>query len=208
MTNNIFRQRRKPNRGMVKSGNDGYAISNDPMPLTLTNELKYVDTTISYGLMSNAGSWTKLTNPSQGVTSTSRLGDRAALIRLELSGYYNVYGGNADVIRMIILQTKGLFTSAPAVTDVLSAVQPVSNYVYNARDLYDIIHDEQFTMCPTGDTAIQQRRFSVKPRIRDMKFVSGSNNVYNGQIYLLFLCSNASNASYAMNIRAWFEDSN
>ena len=145
---------RKHNRDKVKSGKVSYDVYDDPRGFSLTNELKYTDTTVTYGFASSAGSWTKVSLPSQGTTSTTRVADRARLLKCEVGFQFNV-AGNLDMVRVIALQTKGLFTSAPATTDVLAVAYPTSNYAYNARDLYEIIYDTLMPMSPQGDTAIR-----------------------------------------------------
>ncbi len=197
----------KHNRDKVKSGRISYDIYDDPKGFNLTNELKYTDTTISYGLASSAGSWTKLSLPSQGTTSTTRVADRAKLLKVECGFQFNV-GGNLDMVRVVMLQTKGLFTSPPATTDLLSVAYPTAPYAYNARDLYEIVYDNLMPMSPQGDTAIRAFRVAIKPKIKGMKFVPGSVNVYDGQLYLLVIPATASNINYSANIRTWFEDGN
>jgi hypothetical protein len=201
----IFRQGRKPNRGMVKS-KQHFAITNDPMGRMLQAELKYSDTTIAYGLANNSGTWTKFTQPPQGNTSIQRIGDRMHIVRHEFMMYFTL-GSTNDFVRVIILQSKGIFTSPPAVTDLLVSVSPASLYVYNARESYEILYDNFFVLNTTGVSNLVKRKV-IMPIIPEQKFISGSTNVYNGQTYMLVICSDNSNVNYLANIRTWFEDSN
>ncbi len=169
--------------------------------------MKFVDTTVAYGAMSTTGSWTKISNPAQGTASNNRIGDRAYLVGLEGS-LYLTNGGSNDMIRIIILQTKGLFTAAPALSDILVGTLPTSPYVYNARDLYEVVYDELFSSAPSSDSSSIVRRFMIKPKVHDQKYISGSSNVYNGQLYMLAFNTNTGNVSYTVSLRQWFEDSN
>lgn len=199
---------RKHTRGKGKSRKEGpFAIYNDPRPVSLTNELKYVDTNIGFSLVLPAGSWTKFTNAAQGTTSTTRIGDRYQIVRIEMQAYFDLVNTN-DFVRFIIVQTKGLFTTPPATTDLLAAATPSSHYTYNSRELYEVIFDKYFTMAAGADSAAIAMRKVIIPRIKDQKFVSGSNNPYNGQLYMLALVGGTANVNYQVNTRVWFEDSN
>ncbi len=184
-----------------------YAIYNDPVPIQSSSELKYVDTAIALGtVVNNAGSWTKLSFPAQGTTSITRVADRARIVSLEFSSYINAVA--QDALRFILIQTKGLFTSAPATTDLLATANILSPYAYNARDLYEILYDELLPLAPLTQWDPVLMRHSVTMRIPEMKFVPGSTNVYNGQIYLLQICSTGANVGAGHYFRLWFEDGN
>ncbi len=185
----------------------GYPIYQDPKVPMWSSELKYVDTSIPSGTsVSNTGSWTKITLPPQGVTSVTRVADRIRLKGLQQCAYFNATA--QDVVRFVIIQTKGLFTSPPATTDLLSSVDPLSPYTYNARDLYEVVFDEMILIGPLSATFPVGRREVLLPRISELKFVSGSSNVYNGQLYALALANNPANAGYHVQWRLWFEDTN
>lgn len=203
---NYNRQVRQHNRGKVKSGRVSVDKYDDPRSLSINSELKYTDTLIS-SFVSASGTWTKLTFPSQGVTSVTRVADRAHLMKIEMTGQIFTLG-TFDSFRMIVLQTKGLFTSPPATTDVLASASPLAPYAYNARDLYEILYDDLISISQTGDTAINILRKAVKPKIKNLKFVPGSVNPYDGQVYVLTLCSTSANISHIINLRLWFEDGN
>ncbi len=192
---------------MVKSGNRStFSSLNDPNPVISTNELKYKDSAFTV-TGSVAGSILTISNPSQGVNANQRLGDRARLLKCEILGtHYSIASAN-DQLRMIILQAKGL-TPAPTVTDILTVAAPYAPYVYNAREVYDIIDDQLLTVAVGGDTAIHNIKQGFIPKIKDMKFVSGGNTLYNGQMYILLVYFNPAATATAMNFRMWFEDSN
>ena len=182
-----------------------FALYNDPRPRAFTNELKYVDTAAS-STGNAAGVWTKITLPPQGVTSVTRLADRAHIIRLEHQAYLTT--GSTDMARVIIIQTKGLFTSAPATTDLLASASPISPYVYNARALYEVISDECHNMTANGDSGVVQIRKSYQMKIPDLQIISGATNVYDGQLYMLVINLTTGNVSNVHNFRLWFEDAN
>lgn len=203
---NYKRQVSKHSRGMAKSGRVSYDKFDDPKTLSINSELKYTDTQIQ-SYVSSTGTWTKLTFPSQGVTSITRVADRIFLAKVEMIGSVFTLG-TQDTCRVIILQTKGLFTTPPATTDVLAAVSPLSHYAYNARDLYEILFDDLLSISPNGDSAINVIRSAVKLKIKNIKFVPGSVNPYDGQVYVLTLCSTSANISHTLNLRLWYEDGN
>lgn len=193
---------------MGKSNNSRFVVKSyhEPIPKPFTSELKYVDTTIgANSAVSNTGSWTKLSFPAQGTTSITRVADRIRGVSIEWRGYLNCTSD--DTVRFIVLQTKGIFTSAPAVTDVLSSVSPFAPYAYNARNLYNIIHDNIFALSSEGDSRQTVLTKDVKLRETALYFVPGSTNVYSGQIYFLFL-SVGTTVTNGHIIRFWFEDSN
>jgi hypothetical protein len=202
-------------RGMLKSNNknrldkrnNSVAIYDDPIPKMLSQELKYSDTAISIVSIPSTGSFTKLVLPAQGTTSVTRVADRAYITRIEFTAFRYSQTLN-DGIRLVLFQTKGLQTSAPAVTDLFTAVTPYAPYAYNARDLYEIIYDSQASISLGGDSVVHFYRKSFTPRVTDMKFIPGSSNVYNGQLYFMAIAVNAGCSNLLGNFRIWFEDSN
>jgi hypothetical protein len=193
---------------MVKSKmhNQSYARFNDPIPRLVSSELKYADTNIALSTaISSAGSWTKLTFPAQGVTSITRVADRILGVRIEQTGYFTTT--TVDTVRFIILQTRGLFTSAPATTDLLVSASPFAAYTYNSRQLYNIIHDEYFSLSANGDNAIRTHQKTYSLREKDLRFIPGSSNVYDGQVYIFAICINAGCLN-GQTFRFWYEDGN
>ncbi len=202
------RQGRKPNRGMVKSGNNPSLYFQDPIPRLIPNEIKYVDSTFTTA-PSAAGTWNVFTLPAQGSTAVTRVGDRARIQHLEIGYHFALSAaGLSDSLRWIILQEKGLSGATPTTTGVLAQANPVSPYTYNARELYEVLHDELFHMAISGDTAIVNGRIIVKPRIQELRFQSASTTVYSGQLYMLLLCYNNTNITESTISRIWFEDGN
>ncbi len=190
---------------MVKSQ---YSIRDDPNPIYLSQELKYRDTTWNLST-TNIGVVFPFTMPTQGVGSTQRLGDRATSVRLEVSLTSQLNTSvNSDVIRFVIFQSKGLLTSAPAVTDLLEAVTPISPYLYNARDLYEIVHDDQRSYIAQGDSGIMTERYSLSLPIKDLKFQSTTTTLYSGQLWVLLLGIVPAGVNHVAHCRLWFEDSN
>jgi hypothetical protein len=176
--NNNIRQSRKASRGKAKSNmqKQSFARYNDPRPRLTTSELKYFDTTIAFNTaISTAGTWTKISMPSQGNTSASRVADRILGVRLEHLGYWTTT--SIDTLRFIVLQTRGLFTTPPATTDLLVSASPFAAYTYNARVLYNIVHDEYLSLSANGDNAIRAVQQSISLREKDLRFISGSANV-------------------------------
>lgn len=119
-----------------------------------------------------------------------------------------ITGTGNDTCRIILLQTKGSVTSAPATGSVLIGASTYAPYVYNSRELYEVVHDEYISLALSGDSAMQTHRWMIKPRVQDYKFLVGTNDLYNGQFYLMFMASNATNIATNGYIRQWFEDSN
>jgi len=194
----------------VKSGTSKLPFDtyDDPRPRIFSNELKYKDTANTI-VGSNTGSVVTITNPTQGVGATNRLGDRAKILRIENLGVYLALSPTypQDFMRVILLQAKGL-TSTPAVTDVLTVASPYAPYVYNARDVFDIIDDKLYKTVYTADSSCQVIKEAYVPPIKEMKFKSGTNTVYNGQLYMIFVAGSNALSAYNSNVRVWFEDSN
>lgn len=202
-------------RGMQKSNNKNrgkfsrsntVALYDDPIPRMLSQELKYTDTALSFLNVSTAGNFLKVALPAQGSTSTTRVADRAFITSIEFTAFR--YSLVNDGIRLVLFQTKGLQTSSPAITDLFTSSVPYAPYNYNARDLYEIIYDSQSSISSGGDSVVHFYRKSFTPREHEMKFIPGSSNVYNGQLYFLAIAVNATNTNLLGNFRVWFEDSN
>jgi len=185
----------------------GYSFLNDPRASTFSNELKYVDTIITPAVISSGGTWTKISMPPQGVTSVTRLADRCRILKVDHLSYFYATA-QSDITRFIIIQVKGVQTAPPATTDLLVSASPISQYAYNARDLYEVIYDVTFSQSLTGDTIIGTHRMSHVPKIGSMKFIPGSTNVYNGQLYFMAISINNGNITNSHQFRVWFEDAN
>ena len=177
----------------------------EPRGLNITSELKYVDTQIG-GTVVNTGSWTKLNLPAQGTTSVTRVADRMRIRAIEQIG--TLSASAVDYTRFIIVQTKGLFTTPPTTVDLLSYVSPTSPIAYNAHNLYKIVLDELHGLVPGGDSQVICHKRNIKPLITEQRFVPGSSNVYDGQLYILYICT--TNATVTVNdwFRLWYEDGN
>lgn len=188
---------------MVKSS--GLSILKEPRTSRFTSELKFVDTTVT-SAVAVAGTWTKLGFPTQGSTSSTRVGDRCRIVAIEQIGIF--FANALDYSRMIVLQTKGLFTSAPATTDVLQFAGPTSPIAYNASNLYNIVTDKFLTLVPGGDSQVSKVNKTYKVHIPELRFVPGSVNVYDGQVYILFITQNALTTSVNITFRLWYEDGN
>ncbi len=206
--NLIKRQVRKDIRGKEKSTlRIPFQIYTEPMKTGI--ETKYKDTVISFAAILNTGTVTAFSNPQQGSTSVQRIADRCYVQDLEISANWQVStSGQPDVVRWIILQEIGASVSPPAVTDVLQSSSPISPYLYNVRDLYHILHDELIPVAPNADISSVVRRFGLKLREPDFRFVAGTSNLYSGQVYSIMICYNSGNVYCGQNNRFWFCDRN
>ncbi len=175
--------------------------------MRFTNELKLIDTPVSIPNISTTGSWTKLNNATSGTGFNQRIGDRYRTLSIEFQGQIALNAAASDAVRFVLIQTKGTVTSAPVTTTMLVGNNPAAPYVYNSRELYEVLHDEYHSFAIQGDSAIQTRRFALKPRIPEMKLYTGTNDVYNGQLYAMFLCNTLNNTNVVGYFRVWFEDS-
>jgi hypothetical protein len=206
-TNKHFRQKRKLIRGMEKS-KKSHNQSNmivEPLSLNVRSELKYIDTSLSTTL-TNTGVWTKISLPAQGNTAIQRIADRARIVNIEFNNV--LYCGGIDHARIILIQTKGLFTTPPVTTDLLQYAAPTSPIAYNAANLYKVVFDKLITMVPGGDTQVRNITCNVRAVLPELRFISGSTNVYDGQLYLLYLCTTNANITSVGYFRTWFEDGN
>ncbi len=185
-----------------------YQIYNEPMRFGI--ETKYRDTLISATTsVSNAGTITTFSNPQQGNSSIQRVADRCYIQDIELTAQWSVPNtGQADLLRWIIVQEIGASVSPPTATDILQAASPISPYLYNVRDLYHVLHDELIPLGANSDIQSVYRRFGVKARIPDLKFVAGTSNLYSGQIFMLQITYNNTNVYTTHYHRIWFCDKN
>jgi len=188
---------------MSKSVNH-FSAQNDPYVPSYSSELKFIDTNVS-AVVSAGGTWTRINLPTQGNTASNRVADRARILCLEHIGQFNVSA--LDVLRLIIIQTKGINLIPPTTNDLLVSPYPVVPYVYNAREIYDVISDDVITMSPNGDTEIVAFKRSIKCKFSEMKFISGTSNVYSGQLYVLAI-SIGGTMQQNNTYRLWFEDGN
>ncbi len=185
-----------------------YSVYNDPKPgRNIPLEVKYKSTIYSTPFTA-AGSIQAIDFPTQGTTSTSRVGDRCRLIKLDIKG--SMFTSNFSVLnRIIVFQCKGLNPpgSPPAVSDILAYARADAPYLYNARELYDIVCDHTWVNCVNGDTQMKLLEWSCDPVIKDLRFASGSTTVYNGQMFFLAITNNTGTLPY-VNYTLWFEDGN
>lgn len=177
----------------------------EPRGLNISSELKYSDTVVG-GTVVNTGSWTKFNLPLQGTTSVTRVADRIRLRAIEQIGVLSTAA--LDYCRVIIIQTKGLFTTPPATSDLLTYTSPTSPIAYNASNLYHVVIDELHTLVPGSDTQAISHKRDLNPVISEQRFVPGSSNVYDGQLYLLYICITNANVSVDHRFRLWYEDGN
>lgn len=202
---NLFRQKSKLTRGKGKSQYHS-TILNDPVPKMFSSELKAVSTYTNTGV-TNAGVWTKINFPLQGTQSDERVADRVRAVTLEHIGSFTT--SLADTLRIIVLQTKGYFTTVPTTSEVLLGASAGSPIVYNARELYEILADNYISMSPTGDSTVVTFRRYIKVKMPELKFKAGSADVYSGQIYVLAIClSGAGTMAQGNDYRLWYEDGN
>ncbi len=209
LLNKRNREVRQHRAGNSKSGNPSipYSIRIEPSAFGL--ETKYIDTSFAIATISAAGSVTTFAMPPQGSTATTRVGDRAKIDRIELSAQWSVpLTGQPDVVRWIVFQEKGLVSSSPTAATVLTQANPISPYMYNVRELYDILHDEEISLAPSSDSSSVVRRLAIKPRIPDLRFLVNSATPYSGQVWMLQIVYNNTNVTANHIHRMWFTDAN
>jgi len=194
----------KRNKARVTKFSSGFSqeLSRDnPSPM------KFIDTQF----IALTGGANILNLPIQGTTSNDRVGDIIQIENIQIDMHQHLVFGTTtpDHTRTIILQTKGLFGAVPpAVTDVLEpiggGVAPWSPYVFNARELFEILYDSEITLSPTGDSNVVQRHAVVKPKIPRLRFELGGGIVYSGQLFLLQISWNGTVVA-SQNIRVHFK---
>ncbi len=206
--NNINRQVSKDIRGKEKSQMKiPFQIFTEPMKTGI--ETKYKDTSITYGSIPNTGLVTAFSNPQQGNSSVQRIADRCFVQDLEISATWQLSTvGLPDVVRWIVFQEVGASVAPPAITDILQTASPIAPFLYNVRELYHIIHDELIPMSPGSDTGSVVRRFGLKLREPDFRFVAGTTNLYSGQIFSIQITFNSGNIVGSQENRLWFCDRN
>lgn len=116
-------------------------------------ELKFIDTEISAGTLTTAGTVTFLNGVAQGTDFNNRIG-RKTLIKSILwnCGIYPIPSTTqpaGEFVRMIIFyDTQTNSAAVPAVTDVLAVADPFSPMNLNNRDRFHIIWDKKINLNP------------------------------------------------------------
>ncbi len=211
MKNQFMKKNKKRNSKNPKSRDLPYALYNDPRPtFNRPIELKMVET-IYNTTLTTAGVVIPISFPQQGVLSTERVGDRCRLQRLEIFG--NFLASLTAVGRMIVFQQRGLNGpgTPPTVGDILNNVGTQlasATYVYNARQTFEIMCDKHLPLSTQGDSILRIIAKSCMPIISETRFESGTQNVYNGYMYVLFIASANMAVIPTLTFRLWYDDSN
>lgn len=156
----------------------------------------------------STGTVTQISMPAQGLAYNQRVADRLKLARIDFN--FNLYGntGNSvDVVRCIVLQEVGQSTGAPTPAQILQTVVSQAPLLYNVEKLYHILHDHSYPISNAGDSLARAIRLQIKPRIKDIQFVTGTTTPYSGQIYVLWLSSTTNNVVANTYWRQWYVDS-
>lgn len=202
------RQNSKVTRGKGKSSqsrNRAYAKINEPIPRIIAPEIKCTDTAIN-STISNTGTISTISLPSQGLAFNQRTGDRMSIRGFDFSMAYTASA--SDYVRIIVFQEKGLASATPTASSILQTVQIAAPVLYNAREQYHILSDELFTMVTGTTSVIRTHRTGLDVPIKDIHFQAASTTTYSGQIWMLALTNTNLSVNETGYLRVWFEDSN
>lgn len=193
---------------MGKRQKDNNTGSSEPMGSLVVLGHKAFDQ-VNGTSITSTGTVTSIGMPAQGLAYNQRVADRIKLDRIDFS--FNLLGNsanNSDVVRCVVVQEIGASTGAPTITQILQSSASQSALLYNMNKLYDVLYDHSFSLTPNGDSFTRAIRLNLKPGIKGISFVAGSTTPYSGQIYVLWLSGNSTNAVIANTYwRLWFVDS-
>ncbi len=189
----------------AKSNQNNY---HEPIPRRVPVELKCRDTTYQY-TTNNTGTVGYYFLPSQGLSYNQRVADRIQFNRIDIRLRANLNGGSEDVLRLLIFQTVGLYpvASPPSITDILQFASPQSPYNYNAGKLFHILCDHTFTLSDSGDSKIRALESNCGMSIKQVHFLSGTTEVYSGQLWYLTISNDTvNNIPISFIARVWYSD--
>lgn len=173
--------------------------------------VKCITTNVA-GTLLSTGTITSLTLPAQGVGTNQRTGDEINIENIELTTL-SYYGDDVNVIRYIVLQTKGvtptLATGTFLQTGASTTIDVTSLYVpfYEGR-FFDVIYDKTIILSSSSSRAAVVDRQVLKPKVSVIPFIPASTTVTDGQIIILAISDSAivPHPSFDFTARIWFRD--
>lgn len=155
-------------------------------------EKKHLDYNISQAI-TQAGSLTLMSNVSQGVGDTQRIGTKAYLLSMFC---HFIFAQNpastVDNIRLMMIVDKQGYNS-PVVTDVLEpgtvggGLAPISQFNRNYMGRFRILFDKMFTLDNVNRQSIEFRKIL---RINVKSHYIGAGTTFMNQVYLLHIGDN------------------
>ncbi len=194
-------------RGAALGPKQAYAVQKI---INRGKEKKIIDTNFSAIDTDSLPVMTKLTWPAQGLTDTTRIGDKIELIGIRLQGHvqFQVLTGH---VRLILFQWQADDTVLPVVADILDASglgAEVDHYAWNNRNKYKILWDRSFGNHSGGVNFRTSISKYVKPTRKNIIFDNAAVTATKGSIFLLSMGTGADGTdTFTMVARMYFRDS-
>lgn len=173
-------------------------------------EKKTIDTNFSAIDADSLPVVTKLTWPAQGLTDTTRIGDKIELIGIEIRGHiqFQVLTGH---VRLILFQWQADDTVLPVLADILDSSglgAEVDHYAHNNRNKYKILWDRSFNNHSGGVNFRTSFKKYLKPTRKNIIFDNAAVTATKGSIFLLSMGTGADGTdTYTMVARMFYRDS-
>lgn len=166
-----------------------------------TEEIKYLDTTVTSALAHYAGYQSVVTNIAQGQTQNQRIGDNLNLLSLQFRFRLSLGSTPTDgPVRVIVYQWHDMSSgSDPVPADILQTIGTASSflapYAESQQKDYSILYDKTYTLTAAQRPVYCSPRISInggKFMQRSMHFKPASSVLARNNLYLLFIGQNAS----------------
>lgn len=181
------------------------------------SELKYHSKDIqnNIGLLAN-NLLIDITDVSQGLTDTSRVGDKLMLARVEYLFSFLPTAGTNYVVRVMFFQYKpndaALLSSIAPIVDTgpTGVIDPWSPYDFDFHSDYTILSDKLYTSNSNGQQVVtqQKRNLPIKKIKHEITYNAGGTTGGN-HIYMWVISNVAVATPIVMNgrVRIFFRDS-
>lgn len=152
-----------------------------------------------------------LCDPPQGDARTDRSGDTISPISLDLRMRISGNSTIASFVRILVIQSKERFVPVSTAATGTSAVwdeagtsnAPVSNFFWDNRQHFVVLHDEVVPVGNTGGAANAITYLNIRKKLsRKINYLAGTTGPAEGQVYLI-MTSSINNASSSAPIIAW-----
>lgn len=145
------------------------------------SEKKVIDTAASYYNANTTGAVTLLNGCVQGNDFNQRDGRKIKMVSVQFSGdfLYNASGGDDAGVRLAIIYDTQANASAPAITDVFTAINAHTFVNLNNRDRFRIIYDKRVCLGRYSTTATQSVADNTSRHIQKWIPLKGLETVYN-----------------------------
>ncbi len=119
---------------------------------------------------------------------------RARNLVLNYYGVFNSLGGAAQTLRVMVLQDLENQGSTPSVTNILESASIVAPYLHYVGDRFRVLYDEAQTFTSSAPAKYHRVVCPIDSHVTFKDTTSIASGGWNGQLYLLIISDQASNA--------------